>query len=307
MREYKDEAYLFTLAKVSSGKIIACRTPSGEKNTGRNIFSCLKMSEKERDFFKEASATYGNTPIVALCKGDKRETVIFFRDLIFGASLCLAVVTRFDVESVSAVLCDETLGEFLISDGVKSAKTEDFSYEKHKEVYRYLLSVVSCAERIAALKQDYEPADIDRIISCAKSAAEIAEVEAVIEAGTCEEDRLYEPAVDIFDGRICAAILLTVAMVSRYHSKNKNFKLQIERSLQSLSMTVEVRVIGDGWIGAFEYLKHICEDNRGIPFSYEFKRGHVRVTVSPFYADVSFVGVKENDNFTSLVELFGDR
>ena len=307
MREYKDEAYLFTLAKITPGKIITCRTPGGEKNKGRNIFSCLKMSEKERDFFKEASATYGNTPIVALCKGEKRETVIFFRDLIFGASLCLAVVTRFDADVVSSVLCGETLGEFLISDGVKDAKTEDFSYEKHKEVYLYLLGVVSAAERIAALKLDYEPAGIDKIISCAKAAADIAEVDAVIDAGACEEDRLFEPAFDIFDGRICAAILLTVAMVSRYHSKERKFDLWIERSIKSLSISLDVRVIGDGWIDAFEYLKHICEDNRGIPFSYEFRRGHVRVTVSPFYADISFVGVKENDHFTSLVELFGDR
>ena len=42
-------------------------------------------------------------------------------------------------------------------------------------------------------------------------------------------------------------------------------------------------------------------------FSYECRKGRVSVDLVPFYADVSFVGVKEGDHFTSLVDLIGDR
>lgn len=81
MREYKDEAYIFSLSKYDPGKIIACRTPSGGKDTGRNIFSCLKMSEEERDFFKEASATYGNLPIGHFARVTSKKRCCFSESL----------------------------------------------------------------------------------------------------------------------------------------------------------------------------------------------------------------------------------
>lgn len=306
MREYRDEAYIFTLAKYSPGRIIACRTPAGERHVGRSIFSCLKMDEGETDFFKEASASFGKTPIAALCRGDKRETVIFFRDLIFGASICLAIVTRIDAETVAAVLGSGTFGEMLISDGIKSARCEEFSYEKHKECYLYLLNVISCAEHIAALKLDYEPAGIDSIIRCAKGAAELAKVDVEVETSGCGENEILDLADEVFDGRICAAVLLTVAMAARYHSKDKKYRLEIASGVRSLSLSLSFRASDDGWRDAFDYLKHVSEDSYGIPFEYECHRGRVAVTLVPFYADVGFVGVKESDYFTSLVFLLGD-
>ncbi len=306
MREYRDEVYIFTLAKYSPGRIIACRTPVGERHVGRSIFSCLKMDEGETEFFKEVSSSFGKTPIAALCRGDKRETVIFFRDLIFGASLCLAVVTRLDAEAVAAVLESGTFGDMLISHGIRSAKHDDFSYEKHKAVYLYLLNVISCAEHIAALKLDYEPAGIDSLIRCARSAAELADIEVEIETRGCDENEISGLADEVFDGRICAAVLLTVAMTARYHSKDKKYHLEIASGVRSLSLSLSFRASDDGGREAFDYLKHISEDSYGIPFDYECYRGRVSVTLVPFYADVGFAGVKESDYFTSLVFLVGD-
>lgn len=200
-----------------------------------------------------------------------------------------------------------TFGEILTSPGIKSACNQDFSYGMHGDVYGYLLGIFFCAEHIAAMKLDYCPAGADLLISCANASAELADVEAEIDVHGCDEDTLFAPADDIFDGRISAAVMLTVAMVARFHSKDKKFCLEVSRGIRYLSIKLSFRASDDGWKEAFDHLKHICEENRGIPFPYEVKRGRVSVTVVPFYSDVSFVGVKDNDYFTSLVDLIGDR
>ena len=123
----------------------------------------------------------------------------------------------------------------------------------------------------------------------------------------CDENEVLNPADEVFDGRVCAATLLTVAMVARYHSKDKKFRIEIVSGIRNLSLSLSFRSSDDGWREAFDYLKHIFEENYGIPFAYECRRGRVSVTVVPFYSDVGFAGVKESDYFTSLVFLAGDR
>ena len=307
MRGYKDEVYLFSLAKHTPGKIIACRTPSGNKQTGRNIFSCLKMGGDELDFFNNACSDFGSTPVATLCKGEKRETVIFFKDLAFGTSLCLAVVTRFNAEDVAAVLENGELGDMLISDGIKNAKREDLSFDRHREIYIRLFEIISGVGHIGALKTDYGPARVDAIIKCAFASAALAEVEVDTDVWSCEENEGADHPKDIFDGRICAAAILMSAIVARYHSKDKKYRLEIAAGIKNLSVKISFRAKDDGWEAAFEHLKRIAEDSCGIPFSYECRKGRVSVDLVPFYADVSFVGVKEGDHFTSLVDLIGDR
>ena len=307
MREYKDEVYVFSLAKNSAWNVIASRTPSGERHVGRSILSSLKVNGEDNSFFEEAWDFYGKQPIAVLCKGEKRETAIFFRNLEYGASLGFAVVTRFDAGAVSAVLRSGVLGDILVSDNLKNASDGEFSYEKHKEVYRYLLDIFTCVESISALRLAYEPSGIDALIRCAQSTAYLADVKVNIDAHGADDNELFKEVDDIFDGRICAAIFLLVAIATRNHTRSKEYSLELVGGIRSLSLKIELKANDEGWRKAFDHIKNVAEYNRGIPFVYEVKRGRVRVAVVPFYADIGFVGVKENDYVMSLLDIEGDR
>ena len=302
MRLVRDDAYVFSIAREGYGRIAACRAKNSSDAVGKELYKHLGMSPSEIEFLQGGLAACGKTSIAAICS---RGAVLFFKHFAYDTSLCLAVVLDAPAESVSVVMRGFLFEDFVISEGLRSAAPHErrFSVSEHGKTYEYLIEIIGQLGPLASLKLQRGMEKVGTLREALLSAAEFVGVGAECQICAAEGEELYFESPEIFDGRFCAACFLTLAMIARAHSSRRRFHAEIIGGFEYLRLNFCFDAFDDGWRGGLELLSRIALEKQGMDFGFEEHEGRVTVTLSPFYADIGFLGVKQNDVFAGIEEL----
>lgn len=305
MRLLKDDAYVFSVAKESFGRIVVCRAKDSSEAIGKNLYKHLGIPPSEVEFFQKGLIAYGKSSLAVICQTDGVRAVLFFKHFAYDASLCLAVALDQPVESISVIMRGNFFKNFLISDGLRFAAPSErcFSVHEDKQTYQYLAETIGQIEALSCLKLQRNAESVGTLRTALLSAAEFVEVRIECDVGVAEGEELYFERSDIFDGRFCTACFLTLAMLARAHSSDRCLHGEIVGGFEYLRLNFHFEAFDDGWRSGLELLSRIAHENHGMDFGFECREGLVTVTFSPFYADVSFLGVKQDDVFASIEEL----
>lgn len=302
MRLLKDDAYIFSVAREGYGRIVACRAKDSSDVIGKSIYKHLGMPPSEIEFFQSELNAYGKTSIAVM---GQEKAVLFFKYFAYDTSLCLAVSLDLPIESVSVIMRGHFFEDFVVSESLKVAAPAErrFSVDEDKQIYDYLAGVIGQIEALSCLKLQRNAEHIGTLRASMISVAEFVGVEVECEAAAADGDELYFVRPEIFDGRFCAACFLTLAMIARVHSRDRRLSCEIVGGFEYLRLNFQFEAFDDGWRSGVELLLRIAHEKHGMDFGYEFHEGLVTVTFSPFYADVGFVGVKQDDGFVGIEEL----
>lgn len=303
MRFFNDDAYVFSVLGHDLGTILACRSRNIIDHAGKNFFDLLCVDRGEISFFKESLSSYENMAFAALCGKSQKRAVLFFRNFIGAAGVCLAVVTDFNAEDVSWVLQKGGFEKVVVSETLQELSSEDcdFSYAKHEEIFKYLSQLFLDVGTMSLLKLQYGSENPETVRLCAEAAASLAGASPECESYLGESEEIFY-SEDIFDGRFCAASLLLLAFVARCYGKGCYLKVEIVKGLKSFRIKATFHPQNDKWKRALDHLKSVATYNTGISFGYEESGDKVETRFIPFYADVGLVGVKEGEERFSIVD-----
>ena len=302
MRLLKDDAYIFSVARDGYGRIVACRAKDSSDVIGKSIYKHLGMSPSEIEFLQSELNAFGKMNIAVM---GQNKAVFFFKYFAYDTSLCLAVSFDLPVESVSVIMRGFFFENFAVSEELRSAAPLErrFSVSEDKETYDYLTEVIGQIDALSCLKLQRNAEHVGTLRASMISAAEFVEVLADCEVDTAGEDEFYYKRPEIFDGRFCAACFLTLAMIARAHSRDRRLSCKIVGGFEYLRLNFQFDAFDDGWKSGLELLSRIAHEKHGMDFAYEVYEGLATVTFSPFYADVGFVGVKQDDGSVGIEEL----
>ena len=302
MRLLKDDAYIFSIAREGYGRIVACRAKDSLEAIGKNIYKHLGMPPSEIEFFQRELNAYGKTSIATI---GEDKAVLFFKYFAYDTSLCLTVALDLPIDSVSVIMRGHFFEDIVISEGLKAAAPVErrFSVGEDKRTYEYLVGIIGQIEALSCLKLQRSAESVGTLHAALLSATEFVGVKAECVVGIADGDELYLNRSEIFDGRFCAACFLTLAMIARADSRDRRLSCDIVGGFEYLRLTFRFEAFDDGWENGIELLARIAHEKHGMEFAYECHEGLVAVTFSPFYADVGFVGVKQDDVFAGIEEL----
>lgn len=296
-----DGAYVFSVARDTYGKIVACRSKDSQRAIGKDLFKHLKMPLPEVQFFEERLFAYGKTKVAAV--GEKR-AVLFFKDFAYDTSLCLAFALDLPIDSVSVVMRG-FFRDFAVSDGLKAVADEgrEFSLSEDKQSYEHLARVIGQAESLSRLKLQRRAETAVTLREVFLSIAELVGVEAECEVSVAEGDEFYSERPEIFNGRFCTACFLILSIIAHNYSKDGRLCGEFIGGLDSLRLCFRFEKRGEGWRDALELLCRIASTTHAMDLDFECIGGSVTVSLVPFYADIGFVGVKQGEGGVALEEL----
>ena len=296
-----DGAYVFSVARDTYGKIVACRSKDSARAVGKDLFKHLKMPLTEIRFFEERLFAYGKAKVAAV---GETKAVLFFKDFAYDTSLCFAIALDLPMESVSVVMRG-FFRDFAISDGLRSAAYEDreFTLSEDKQSYGHLAYVIGKAEALSRLKLQRRAETPIALREVFLSVAELVGVEAECEASVAEGDEFYSERPEIFNGRFCTACFLILSIIAHNYSKDGRLCGEFIGGLESLRLCFRFQKRGEGWRDALELLCRIASSTHAMDLDFECIGGSVTVSLVPFYADVGFVGVKQGEGGVALEEL----
>lgn len=302
MRLLRDDAYIFSVAREGYGRIVACRAKDSHDVIGKSIYKHLGMPQSEIEFFQSELNAYGKTSIAVM---GKEKAVLFFKYFAYDTSLCLAVSLDLPIESVSVIMRGHFFEDFAVSEGLKATASDErcFSASEDMQTHDYLAEVIGQIEALSCLKLQRKAEQVGTLRDSMILAAEFVGVRVECEAVAADGDELYSECPEIFDGRFCAACFLTLAMIARAHSRDRRLSCEIVGGFDYLRLNFQFEAFVDGWESGIELLLRSAHEKHGMDFGYSCHEGLVTVTFSPFYADVGFVGVKQDDGFVGIEEL----
>lgn len=295
MRLLKDEAYIFSMARKDPGKIIACRTRSMEDAVGKNLFSYLKMPSREVSFVTEEIGSYGKATIAALCGRKQEKAVLFCKYFTYDTSLCLAVTLDLPPQSVACLFREGLFDEIHMSEGLLALSAEGKPTDADIETYQYLSRIFSPLLTLGELRLQYEPENAHIMQSCAIEAAEFVGVGIDCNVVLPPLDSPYPEDRSVFDGRFCAAMFLSMAMLARAYSKDRVLRLNIVHGFGSVTLDFSFETQDERWREAMEYLQDLAQSGLGMILDMDHNEGMVKASLWPFYSDAGFVGVKRGE------------
>ena len=249
MRSYGDGVYVFSVARDTYGKIVACRSGDAARAVGKNLFRHLKMPLTEVQFFEERLFAYGKAKVAAV--GEKR-AVLFFKDFAYDTTLCLAIAIDLPIESV-AVVMRAFFHEFAASDGLRSAVDDnrELTLSESKHDYRHLAVVIGQAEALSRLKLQRRSETAVTLRKVFLSIAEMVGIEAECETCVAEGDEFYDERPEIFNGRFCTACFLVLSIIAHNYSRDGRLYGEFIGGCESLrfSFRFEKRGEGVGFVG----------------------------------------------------------
>ena len=295
----RDGAYVFSVARDTYGKIVACRSKGSQGAVGKDVFKHLKMSLSEVRFFEERLFAYGKIKVAAI--GEKR-VVLFFKDFAYDTALCFAIALELPIESAAVVLRGFFL-DFAISDGLGAFGGRSFSLQEDKQSYERLARVVGQAEALSRLKIQRSAETAITLREVFLSIAELIGVEAECDVVVAEGDEFYSERPEIFNGRFCTACFLMLSIIAHNYSRDGRICGEFIGGIESLRLCFRFENRGTAWRDALDLLGRIASSTHAMDFGYESVGGTVTVNLVPFYADVGFVGVKQGEGGVAIEEL----
>ncbi len=296
MKSINDNWYIFLIAKGCFGEIVSESSRSGNA-VGKNIFKYLKMREEEIAFFLLRLSNNGRDVVCSACDKNGPRAVFFFGFMVRSMSICIAVVPNKSLACISRAIFNSNLQRLCVSDGVSVAAVSHRDkklFAEDNATSMYLSGVfrqIMKAEKLQ-LEENSEPVEDIRDV-----AVEIGSFMGV-EIGfdhDFDANELYSSCHEVFDGRACAALIFVLAAVARTHSKDGRLNIFAIRGVSGCLLELSFCKNSDGWQGAVKRLTDTVRERHNLPISFDDSDGLVKLSLIPYYEDLGFVGVKEND------------
>ncbi len=299
-----DRLYVFSVANVDFGKVVASVDRSGRKVDGEDLFRLLGISSSETEAIREHISGYGKRPYATLCGTVNKKAVFFFKHFSFDTSLCLAIIPAISAKRVADIFACGVFDDYVLSDSLSGmALTTDCGRAliEDSEGYLHLVRTFGQIMELLELKLQYVSENIPTLRPAAEGITELLDLD--LNYNTCfvqDEDLI---AVDeIFDGRFCAAALLITFFVAEKRSSDRSIIVTEVRGLGGIEMRVSFPCRRNVGFEAIGHIKKLAEVDHGIRFELDCRQENIQVSFVPLYQDVGFVGVKNGDEIFDIVK-----
>ena len=306
MKIIRDNVYLFSLARMSVGEVVACRARDGYDAIGKNIGDLLHIDKKEIEYAISRSDIESYRSLCLVCHPNRESRVVALFDFLSrSSSLMLAVV--FDINAVSVSRALGSLGEGfadLSPTLVQMGEGCPSSPEADRDAFVYVSHVYGCIAPLSFLRAGTFPDNPESLRKYVDGISDLVGVDVCFVAQTDPELFPSNEKGMIFSGGYLVACFLTVAMLSRRYSIDRRLEITVLQGRGELLVkmrfeTDDVKIVdGLGFLSAVSdslgtFFEHSIVDDRG-----------VEITVMPTYADVGLVGVKERDELPKLSDFY---
>ena len=302
MAQRAERIYVFSVANVDFGRIVASIDHSGKRVYGENIFELLDFSAEKAEEIREIISGYGKRPFATVCGRIKPRAIFFFKHFTFCTSLCLAILPAIRAKSVADILSCGVFEDVTVSDSLSSlasASSRESVVINDMDAYMHLARIFGQIMDLLGLKFQYASDLIPTIRPAAEGIAELLHIELEFHTRFETHDDLV--AVDeIFDGRFCAAAMLVCFIVASKRSSTHSVIVSEVRGFGGVRVEISFPCRRHTGLDAIYRMKKLAELNHGIRFDIFEKSESVEVNFVPLYQDVGFVGVKNGDEIFDI-------
>jgi hypothetical protein len=298
-----DKIYVFSVANMDFGRIVASVDRSGNKVDEKNIFDVLGIARSESTDIRDLIFGYGKRPYATACGNINKRVAFFFKHFAYDTSLCLVIVPAISAKRAAGILNSGVFEDVIVSDALTKLVPQTASCHpliEDSDVYLYLARLFGQIMDLLELGLQYASESIPTVRAAAEGIADLLGLSLDFNTRFEMEDDLI--AVDeIYDGRFCAAALLVTAIMAAKRSADSSLSLTEIRGLGGIMIEMSFECQRYMGFEAIDHLKMLAEINHGIRFEIERKNGRVYVSFLPLYQDVGFVGVKNGDEIFDIV------
>lgn len=299
-----DKIFVFSVAAIDFGRIVASVGENEKKTEGENIFELLGMKREAVSEVCSIISGYGKPPYATVCGEVRRHAVMFFKNFAFCTSLCLVVIPAISARVVADLMVGGMFEGFVVSEALSSLASEGFesAFFTNREEYLHLSRMFGQIMDLMALKLQYTAQPPDDFRIAGEGVAELLGISMNFDTYIESDNDALVSVDEIFDGRFCAAAILIFALLAAKRSTDRSFDLTVVRGMGGLQVDMAFNCRRPVRLEALDHLKNIAYFNHGIEFDIQKSGGQVLVSFIPLYPDVGFVGVKNGEEIFDLVE-----
>ena len=229
MAKSVDKIYVFSAAVIDFGRIIASVGENEKKTVDEDIFELLGVSQDSKNEIRELISGYGKRPYATVCGESRLHPLFVFKDFAFDTSLCLAIMPAVNTRRVADLAACGVFEDIIISKSLSELAAENYAEAifRNQEEYVHLSRIFGQIMGLRELKIQYTAQSPAIFRSAAEGVTEMLGLSLNFNTHLeCENEDLV--AVDeIFDGRFCAAALLTFAMIAARRSKDATLDMTV--------------------------------------------------------------------------------
>ena len=303
MAQKTDKIYVFSVANVDFGRIVASVDRSGKKIDGENIFDVLELPRSESAKIKELIFGYGKCPYATACGRINKRVAFFFKNFAYDTSLCLVIVPTISAKRAAGIINSGVIEDLVVSETLSDTVSQNASERalaEDSDIYLYLARLFGQIMGLLELRLQYASESIPTVRAAAEGLAELLGLSLDFNTRFEMEDDLV--AVDeIYDGRFCAAAMLVTAIMAVRRSPSGSLEVTEIRGLGGMRVEMSFECQRYTGLESIAHLKRLAEIDHGIRFDIERRNGRVYVSFLPLYQDVGFVGVKNGDEIFDIV------
>ena len=304
MRRFQDNLYMFSMARLNTGRVVVCRSEDAGDAQGREIFKLLKIANEEISFFKQ-SVRSGNRRCIAV-KGFRRgeeRVVLIFGGFSASATYFFASELFAPVPALVRLLLRGDFGEVCVSDGLCQAVESADSFAEQPgvrsvtdEVRDYLYDLFAClAPERESVFRYMKDMDAD-LLALSEGLYDLARL--VGTGFTCnilktEDTFAIASEAEIFDGAVCFTVMLALSMLARLYTRDRSLEADLigTRSRVVLRFCLKDADAAQ-WQSLLESLYPAVQSCHQFELDTNVEGQLSWFWVSPVYADVGLTGVK---------------
>ena len=303
MRCIKDHAYLFSLAKINNGIIMASRTSRTQSGIGENISLHLGICESEIAYLNE-KMKFGSDNVFFLANvGGKDKAAVMLRFFSYTSSMALVVV--FDLSAVAiarivdrGVISFSVASEALLAFGENGRCTPD---EEH-EAYVYITEMLGMLAPLYALRLQYRLPKRETVRAAIRGAAHFVGVGIDCILLDHVGDKYYAAVGNVFTGPICAATFILCAMEARMLAPDRSMRFEVKFGYRSMAIYFSFSLLDNSEIDSLAFLSEVSK-SRSVCMLLDYTDRCVNGYLSPFYVDKGLSGVKERGTFIKRTDI----
>ena len=299
-----DKIYVFSAAVVDFGRIIVSLGENEKKTVDEDVFEVLGVSQSSKNEIRELISGYGKRPYATVCGKSRLHPLFVFKDFAFDTSLCLAVMPAVSVRKAADLAACGAFEDMIISASLSELAEENYAEAlfRNKDEYVHLSRIFGQIMGLMELKLQYTAQSPAIFRSAAESVSELLGISLNFDTYLDRDNEDLVATDEIFDGRFCAAVLLTFAMIAARRAKDSALDVTVINGMGGVKVEMSFRCHRYVNLEALDHLKMLAEINHGILFDVTKKDGRVGVSFVPLYQDVGFVGVKNGDVIFNIVD-----
>ena len=176
MAQKTDKIYVFSVANVDFGRIVASVDRSGKKIDGENIFDVLELPRSESAKIKELIFGYGKCPYATACGRINKRVAFFFKNFAYDTSLCLVIVPAISAKRAAGIINSGVIEDLVVSETLSDTVSQNASERalaEDSDVYLYLARLFGQIMGLLELRLQYASESIPAVRAAAEGLAEL--------------------------------------------------------------------------------------------------------------------------------------